>query len=429
MSLSKILKELSMVKLNMIEEVYKEAIKVLKKNITKNGFTASSEHIDNYNAVWARDHSICSLAAIMTNDRELIKCGKRGLLFLLSKQIENGQVPSYVETLSKKKIYGGLGSITTIDSNMWVIILCAIYFFKTKDKSFISQLNFERYKRFYRLLKAFDSNDCGLMEVHIASDWADILNRTYHVLYDQCLYYEALRALEYLMQSYVDNVADDNQDLSYNKKRIKYIFKRRIKAKRRINSVLWFDKSNIEKIKEEYMIYHDIPIQDYSFYQTHIMPFKHEWSQRFDTFGNILAILTGISNKNKNKKIISYVFNGKINQPYPIKALDPPIFKTDKDWENIYALKDKPFTYHNAGIWPMLSGFWINTLIKEKRHKKALEELEKLAELIKNNHCVFNEYFHGKEATPMGTPFQAWSASGYIMAYQSVKKQQKIFSF
>ncbi|MFT4303374.1 MAG: glycoside hydrolase 100 family protein [Candidatus Woesearchaeota archaeon] len=415
---------------NIIEITYQKAIEILKKNITRKGFTASSENIANYHSIWARDHSICSIAAVLTSDSELIKCAKDGLFFLLNKQIDHGQVPSYVEIESKKKIYGGLGSITTIDSNMWIVIACAIFYKKTNEKRFISTLNTGRYKRFYRLFKAFDSNDCGLMEVHIASDWADIMNRTYHVLYDQCLYYESLRALQYLFANHIDKISHDNPSIQIAAlRRLKWVSKRKPKVKRKINSVLWFDSKNIDKIKEEYLIYDDIPKKSYSYYQSHVMPFKHEWSQRFDTFGNLLAVLTKIANSRRRNKIVNYVVKEKINKPFPIKALSPPIFKKDKDWERIYDIKDKPYTYHNAGIWPMLSGFWINALMKANKPELAKTELLQLAKLLKKEKYTFHEYMNGKSSKSMGTPYQAWSAAGYIIAYHSVKSNVNLFDF
>lgn len=413
---------------DFIEKTYDEAISVLKKNITKDGFSASSENVANYYSVWARDHAICSLAALLTDDPDLLACAKKGVLFLLKKQMDHGQIPSYVEIESKKRVYGGLGSITTIDSNLWIVIVAALMYKKTKDKRFISMSNINRYKRFYRLFKSFDSNDCGLMEVHIASDWADIINRTYHVLYDECLYYEALKSLEFLFSEFVEH---DKQShpifVATIKRRIKWIKKRRPRVKRKINSSFWFTPQTITKVQEEYMIHDAIPKKKYSYYQSHIMPFKHQWADRFDAFGNILAILLNIANKKRKNAIVKHVLKNKINKPYPIKALYPPIYKKDKDWETIYASKEKPHFYHNGGIWPMLTGFWINALVRCNFRNVAEEELASIAKALTSHKYIFHEYFHGKTAKPLGTKYQAWSAAGYIISYHSLKRDSVLF--
>jgi glycogen debranching enzyme len=109
-----------------IELAYNKAIECLRNNISTIGFTASTETVSNYRSIWARDHSICAIAAILTKDKELEECAKKGILHLLRKQIDHGQVPSYIEIENRKRVYGGLGSITAIDSNMWIAIVAAI---------------------------------------------------------------------------------------------------------------------------------------------------------------------------------------------------------------------------------------------------------------------------------------------------------------
>ena len=158
------------------------------------------------------------------------------------------------------------------------------------------------------------------------------------------------------------------------------------------------------------------------------MPFRIGNQKRFDTFGNLLAIGTGIANKPKKRKIISYIFNNNINKPVPLMCLYPVVRKRDKDWEPIYAFKERPYTYHNGGIWPMITGFWIYILCKNGYQKRAEKELQALAEHLKKNNYNFHEYFHGKTGKPMGRNYQAWSAAGYIIGYKSIYGNTAIFS-
>ena len=44
-------------------------------------------------------------------------------------------------------------------------------------------------------LRYQDSNGCGLLEVHEAADWADLLANRFNILYDNVLWYAALRAM------------------------------------------------------------------------------------------------------------------------------------------------------------------------------------------------------------------------------------------
>ncbi|MGM5485320.1 MAG: amylo-alpha-1,6-glucosidase [Nanobdellota archaeon] len=411
-----------------IEEGYRKAVDVLRKNQSKYGFSASTERKENYYSVWARDHCITSIGAILTGDEDLIETAETGIFFLLRNQIDHGQVPSYVEIENKKKVYGGFGSITSVDSNLWIVIACAIMHKRTKNKTFLSKTNMLRYRRFYRLFKAFDSNNCGLMEVPTAGDWADVMNRSYHVLYDECLYYEALKALIYLFERGYEKTKDEDIRKRI-RKRIRWIRLRKPKVKKRINQVFWFTKDNIKDIKDEYMIMENIEEKTYSYYQSHLKPFKIHWEWRFDSLGNILAIVTDIANKKKKRMIINHALRNKVNKPYPIKALHPPVYKHERGWEYVYEKKEQTHTYHNGGLWPMIAGFWIYALDKIGYTNKAEEELYKLAELLEKNNWDFNEYMHGQTADSKGKKEQAWSASAYILAYKSIKEDFNIFNF
>ncbi|MFP4403688.1 MAG: amylo-alpha-1,6-glucosidase [Nanoarchaeota archaeon] len=411
----------------IVNEGYKKAIEILKKNSTKIGFSASTEKHANYYSIWARDHSICAIAAVLSKDKELIETAKKGILLLLRNQADFGQIPSYVELENKKKVYGGLGNITSVDSNLWVVIAAAFIYKETKDKRFVSDKVMLRYKKIYTLLKSFDSNSCGLIEMPPAGDWADIFDRTYHVLYDEVLYYQALKDLLFLFKYGIGDIQSEDVNKKI-KKRIKWVGKRKPYVKRRINYLFWLTKDNTEKIYEEYMIFDPTPKETYPFYQSHLMPFKHNWAKRFDSFGNILAMATKIANKKRSKKIIKHITKNKINLPVAIRALYPVVYKHERDWQSIYSRKERPHTYHNGGIWPLITGFWIYVLNKNNHPNIAKRDMINLADHLEKTGWKFHEYFHGKTLKPMGRTEQAWSAAGYIIGYHSFNHNMCLFN-
>ena len=408
-----------------INDCYEKAIDVLRKNSTHLGFSASNEKHVNYYSVWGRDHSITAIAAVLTKDAQLIETAKTGLLKLLQYQADNGQIPSYIEIENRKKNFGGLGSITSIDSNMWVVIASAILYKATKDKRFITANQEKRYSKVYYHLRSLDANACGLLETHLAGDWSDIFNRSYNVLYNQVLYYESLRSLDYLFSEIISNAKVKNPKTV---KMIRFIRRRKRRVKKEVNRKFFFTKNNLQEIKEEYMISSYItPEMLQPFYQSHLTPFKHEWVQRFDSLANILAISTSIAPKERSLAILSYIKNHAINEPMIFTALFPPVLETDPDWEPIYATKEAPYHYHNGGIWPFIAGFYIASLMKLKKKKLAKKELEKFSLFMKNDSYSFNEYYHGKTLEPLGRPNQAWSAAGFIIGYVAVKNHYQIF--
>ena len=407
----------------LLREGYDKAIEILHINSTKIGFSASIENFKNYYSVWARDHSICTIAACLTNNKKLIQTAKNGIFNLLDEQIDHGQVPSYIEIGNKKTIFGGYGAITSYDSNMWVLLATSKLFKKLRSDDFLDHERMVCYTKIYRLLRAFDSNNNGLIEVPIASDWADVFNRTYHVLYDQCLYYQTLNELLILFQ-------EDRKRLKterlYKKidKYSEWLKKRKNLVKKIINKTFWFTKNNIDTFRYDYMIIDKMEKRDYNYYQSHLVPFRIEWHRRFDAFGNILAIVTGIANKERSEKIIKHVLKHRINEPFPLKCLYPPVHKKDKDWEPVYKYKQKAYHYHNGGIWPIITGFWVYALRKNGKKKLAKKELIKLAKILKENNWNFNEYHHGKTGKAMGIKYQAWSAAGFIIGYHAITEKK-----
>ncbi len=153
-----------------------------------------------------------------------------------------------------------------------------------------------------------------------------------------------------------------------------------------------------------------------------------------DVFANSLAILFGIAEK-RSKKILKYFFRKRVSNPYPVKVLNPPIFKPGLSWRPyLDSFKEKfwrspPFCYHNGGIWPFVGGFYILALAKAGRKKEAKKELEKLAQankLGRKQEWEFNEWLHGKTGKPGGSSLQSWSAAGYILAYKAVVENKLI---
>ena len=53
---------------------------------------------------------------------------------------------------------------------------------------------------------------------------------------------------------------------------------------------------------------------------------------RCDVLAHLLAILFNIPDQDKTKKILKYLLERKISNPYPVKVLNPPIFYPNPTW-------------------------------------------------------------------------------------------------
>lgn len=121
----------------------------------------------------------------------------------------------------------------------------------------------------------------------------------------------------------------------------------------------------------------------------------------------------------REKRILDYMRQVGIADPYPVRVLHPIIYPGNKDWREYYRNNNLnlPEQYHNGGIWPFVGGFYVAALVKAGRVAEARRQLEKLAQLNRlgvEEEWEFNEWCQGRSGQPMGYPHQAWSAGMYI---------------
>jgi len=112
-------------------------------------------------------------------------------------------------------------------------------------------------------------------------------------------------------------------------------------------------------------------------------------------------------------------------EPYPTKAIYPPIYPGENDWREYYRSRNLnlPHQYHNGGIWPLIGGLHVAALVRHGWHEQAFAALVALAEANRQGLAAeweFNEWLHGEHGHPMGFGEQAWSAAMYLYAYNAV---------
>ncbi|QAA83077.1 amylo-alpha-1,6-glucosidase [Aequorivita sp. H23M31] len=162
-------------------------------------------------------------------------------------------------------------------------------------------------------------------------------------------------------------------------------------------------------------------------------------STRFDLLGNSLAILAGLNTTFEAHEMASWIEKEcKIMRNGKILAVDlapnffPFIEPKDEDWLPRYYKYNKPGDYHNGGIWPFISGFYIAALVAAQLYEDADRELLALTKLVrksrnKNLEFGFNEWYKAQTGEPMGQDWQTWSASNYLYAANCVLEQRPLF--
>lgn len=334
-----------------------QAIELLRQVSTPHGFLATPTDRHNYRRIWARDSVITGLAALTTDDPQLIETFKQSLLTLAKHQGSAGQIPSNVAVETKQVSYGG--SAGRVDATLWFIIGIDRYVQHTQDQATAQALQ-PAVDRAKNVLLAWEYNQGGLLYVPDTGDWADEYTRGGYVLYDQLLYTQ---------------IKPDCTKL----------------------------------IKERYWNDH--------FWTSMISPFGK--SSQFDTFANVLANLFGVSSPDQAAAVDGYIAEHCAAQThYLLPAFDPVIQPTDPAWPQLqnayqFEFKNKPYHYHNGGLWPMLSGWYVLDLVQRKQLVTAKLYLDGLHQATA---AGFPEYLDAQQFQPSGTPQLAWTAAAVLLA-------------
>lgn len=365
----------------MIEKCYGRAREVIKICSTKHGLFASGG-IDGYNAVWARDSMISFLGASLVKEKLFRNTFRQSIVTLALNQSRNGQIPNAVDKFSKRRPHVDFASI---DSSLWYVIGHYTYKKRYNDSSL-----FKKYKKSLEKvlswLRCQDTGEKGMLTQLPTSDWQDAFPHKYgYTINTQALYYKVLTLTGITKDAKKLNLAVNEAE----------------------DSKLWNGKFYVPYRWKNHNKYLEIG----------------DW---FDSLGNLLAIIFDLADKTKAQKILSHIEKNKINEPYPIKAIYPPIRKGSKQWQDYFEDSDARAAYHylNGGVWTYIGAFYVLSLIKLKKFSKAQKELEKLAKA--NLDGDFAEWINPMTKEHFGR-LQAWNAGMYILAYKSFKRKKVLF--
>ena len=387
-----------------------------------------------YQQVWGRDSMIGGLGLLLCQNPEALQIHRRSLDTLRKYQSELGRIAHNVGLANVAdpaliahggKLEGVEGDVildTThsgcVDNNLWYIIGHYYYYRILGDTDYLREV-WSSLERALLWLRYQDANECGLLEVHEAMDWADLFANRYNVLFDNVLYYAAWQCMAQMAEAIGQNVDFYAQNAA--------------DVRRKVNTLLWIgaeepkDWTAIANERKEWLYTLkriETELVERPFYLPYVA--FRDYADRFDTFGNLVAIVFGVADQTKANKILDYIHNTGINEPYPVRVVYPVLYPQDKDWREYYRVRNlnQPHHYHNGGIWAYIGGFYIAALVQAGRLDEARLQLDKLAEMnrfARSGEWGFNEWFHGQSGRAMGYDGQSWSAAMFIYAVDAVK--------
>ena len=386
---------------------------VLRRECSPLGLIASPE---GYPHVWARDSVITGLGAILAAGHE--RCLLTSLQTLAGQQSELGAIPNNVSVATGRLDHTNAGSV---DSNLWYIIGHYVNHQTIGDDRFLLD-HWPSLERALLWLRYQDSNGCGLLEVHEAADWADLLANRFNILYDNILWYAALRS----MAAIADTLRKDGTHYAAMASDVRH----------KLRIVLWVGPEKEDEwgptcpghTEWRHTLSQVAPVLVKRPFFLPYVAFR-DCGDYCDVFGNLLAVLFGVANPAQEQRILDYLHQVGIAEPYPVRVLHPVIHPGNKDWREYYRNNNLnlPDQYHNGGIWPFVGGFYVAVLVKAGRLGEARQQLTRLAEVNRlgvQEEWEFNEWCHGRTGRPMGYPHQAWSAGMYVYAHRCVAERR-----
>lgn len=418
----------------VIAEARERAERILIANGSELGILGSSKA---YQQVWARDSMVSGLGLWLCRDADARAMHRRSLDSLRGFQTPLGHIPhnigyTDVEDPALVALGGRLGTAQTsralvadtthagvVDSNLWYILGQYYEFACSGDRAFLRGV-WPSLEKTLLWLRYQDSNECGLLEVHESMDWADLFSNHYNVLFDNVLYFASWKAMGIMADalglpsaSYFDNAEDVRQ---------------------KINTLLWVgpeapkDWDRIRSERQEWL-YPLKRVETELVVRPFYLPYMafRDYSDRFDTFGNLIAILFGVADSRQADLILDYIHGCGINAPFPVQSVYPVVYPGDKDWREFFRVRNlnQPHHYHNGGAWPFIGGFYVAALVQAGRLAEAETQLESLTAMNRagvRDEWEFNEWFHGTSGRAMGYAGQTWSAAMYLYAHQAVER-------
>jgi GH15 family glucan-1,4-alpha-glucosidase len=404
----------------LVEDARQRAFDILHHCVTPHGFRASAL-ATGYPQIWARDSIVVFLGAATAGDPGLLAAGRASLEIMSRHQSSRGLIQLNVNPDTG---YVSTENAGAVDGNLWYLLGHYLHLQLTGDVDFMSR-HWRTIDRAMTWLEYQDMNECGLLEVPEAGDWMDLLAVRYNVLYDNVLYYAATLAYQEMCRRLPDGTLC--HPLPVNP----------LGIHERLNLLLWIDRcwvaehfaEHLEKLKairlEWFMLYHNMGTISSRPYYLPWVAFR-EYGDWCDSLGNLLAILAGVADRHRGEHILRYMHQVGMAEPFPTKAIHPPIYPNEANWREYYRSRNLnlPHQYHNGGIWPMIGGFHVAALVRHGWTAEARRLLHALADANRQGMIQdweFTEWMHGESGHPMGYGQQAWSAAMFLYAEHAVR--------
>lgn len=381
-----------------MKNIRENAIDVLEQSIISGIIVASPNKVANYQRVWARDGVICGLAGLAIGHEKLSEAFEKSLAILAENQGPDGQIPSNVSVSSKGEVesvsYGSL--VGRVDATTWFII-GAFHFLAQSPKSQYRKLLMTSIEKGMKVLSAWQYNAAGLIYTPQGGNWADDFITEGYTFYDQLLYFWCQK----LCNKFFQSTYDINE------------------SKRKIMINFWPDEATLNQAVHSRAQKSLLSEGQTRFFQASFRP--SGYLDLFDSFAHSLAFLLQIPNDEQRKEI--FLYQSSISKDLSTSLLPafwPVIDDKSPLWTELtlgtsLEFRNRPYEYHNGGIWPMINSWWGIGLLCLDEKERFTSFKQDLNTLLNQAQKPFAEFFHGQTKKSQGVSPCTWSAAGILL--------------
>ncbi len=326
-----------------------------------------------------------------------------------------------------------IGRVAPADACLWWVILLRAYAISTQDTDLFERSDFQEGIRLVLelcLVTRFD-----MYPMVLVPDAASMIDRRMglygHPLDIQSLFYAALKAsLELLVPN------EANQFM------IRAVKNRLEPLTKQIRENYWLDPDRLNVIyRFQVEEYGEEALNQFNIYSDSI-PFYRlaQWlpeaggylagnlgpSQldcRFFSLGNLMAVISSLTDEQQSHKILNLIelrWHDLVGH-MPMKLCYPAL--EDSDWRTVTGAdpKNRPWSYHNGGSWPVLLWMLAAAAKKMDRGELVHHAIAVAERRLMQDH--WPEYYDGPDGRLIGKEarkYQTWTITGYLLAKELI---------
>lgn len=325
-----------------------------------------------------------------------------------------------------------IARVTPVDSCLWWLILLRAYVVATNDYELAYQPEFQTGIRL--IMEICLANRFDMYPTLLVPDGACMIDRRMgiygHPLEIQVLFFAALRVARELL------ICQGNQDI------VEAIDNRLPLLCGHIRKHYWIDLNRLNAIyrfkSEEYgktavnlfNIYADsLPYYELDkwlpkkggYFAGNVGP--SQLDTRFFTLGNLMAVICDLSTEEQSQAIMNLIEKrwDDLVGDMPMKICFPALENEEYRVVTGCDPKNIPWSYHNAGSWPVLMWMLAAAAVKTNKTGMARKAIEIAKARLSEDE--WPEYYDGKKGRLIGKQarkYQTWTIAGYLLGKELI---------